>query len=349
MIAISIPLLPGLSRVGLRACSKAWQLLACIWLAACAGNALATCPAQPPRLRVTDTASLLGGKAAVIEERLRAYQQASGHQLFVLVVPSLDGASIEECAVTIFQHWKLGRKGIDDGVLLLVAAKERKISIEVGYGLEGTLTDVQSSRIIREVMRPLFARGDYGLGVEHGLGAIIGVLSGADPVSPPKQPPSAAHAATDWIGMLVLVAVLVVTLLFTQILGVPGLAFFMIVGAVFAHEVFPDARGFLLAAAICAAWCVLRWRLIRTNVREYHLKRSRNELHAWIWYFCAFGFAAPQRAPRRSRSRRVDSSYDDGAVSFSFSGGGGESDSGGGASGDSGGGGSGGGGASDDY
>jgi uncharacterized membrane protein YgcG len=352
MIAISTPFLPGLARIGRRAWSKALRLLACIWLAACAGNALAACPAQPPRVRVTDTAGLLGDQAAAIEERLRAYQQASGHQLFVLMLPSLDGVSIEECAVAVFAHWKLGRKGIDDGMLLLVAAKERTIRIEVGYGLEGTLTDVQSSRITREVMRPLFARGDYGLGVEQGLGAIIGVLDAGDPVSPPKQPtPRAAHAAIDWVSVIVLTAAMVITLPLTQALGMLGLAIFMIFDAIFAHEFFPDARGFLLAAALCAAWCFLRWRRIRTNVREYHLNGSRNTLYTWIWCFCAFGFGAPQPEPSRSRKRSVDSSYDEGAVSFSFSGGGGgdsASDSGDSSSDDSGGG-SGGGGASDDY
>jgi uncharacterized membrane protein YgcG len=356
MISIPISFLPGVARVGLRVYCKKLHLLACIVLAACAGTALAACPAQPPRLHVVDPAGLLGAKADAIAARLRAYQQASGHQLFVLAAPSLDGASIEECAVTVFEHWKLGRKGIDDGVLLLVAAKERKIRIEVGYGLEGTLTDVQSSRIIRDVMREPFARGEYGEGVEQGLGAIIGVLDAGDPVSPPKQPtPRAAHAAIDWVGVIVLTAAMVITLPLTQALGMLGLAIFMILDAIFAHELFPDARGFLLAAALCAAWCFQRWRLIRTNVREYQLNGSRNTLYTWIWCFCAFGFGAPQPEPSRSRKRSVDSSYDEGAVSFSFSGGGGgdsasdSGDSSSSSSSDDSGGGSGGGGASDDY
>lgn len=357
MIAMSIPCLPGLARVALRACSKTLQLLACIWLAACAGSALAACPAQPPRVRVTDTAGLLGGKASAIDARLRAYQQASGHQLFVLVLPSLDGASIEECAVSVFKDWKLGRKGIDDGVLLLVAAKERKIRIEVGYGLEGTLTDVQSSRIIREVMRPLFASGDYGGGVEQGLGAIIGVLGAGDPVAQPAQPgpPAASPASPADPGTgpgtaIFLVFVVVIVLLLTQVTGVLGLAFVMLFAGAFALKAFPGVRGFLLTAAIGAAWCLLRWRLIRTNVRRYHLEDSQNRMNTWIWYFCAFGFAAPPRP--HTGARPIDSSSDDGGFSFSF-GGGGDSDSGS-DSGDSdsssdSGGGSGGGGASDDY
>lgn len=146
-------------------------------LAAGAINANAACPTEAQKLRITDSAGVLGESASALAAKLGDYQEATGHEVAILLLPSLDGhMSIEECAVTIFKQWRLGRKGIDDGVLLLVAVNDRKMRIEVGYGLEGALTDAKSSRIIREVVRPMLAHGEYAEGIDRGLDAIIAAI-----------------------------------------------------------------------------------------------------------------------------------------------------------------------------
>jgi len=96
----------------------------------------------------------------------------------VLTVPTLEGVSIEEYAVTVFNTWKLGQKGKDNGVLLIVAPKDRKLRIEVGYGLEGTMTDGIAGSIIRNAITPFFKNNDYDRGIDEGVRAIINVLEG---------------------------------------------------------------------------------------------------------------------------------------------------------------------------
>jgi uncharacterized protein len=180
----------------LRRAVTSLRLLVCALLAACAVSSAAACPLEPPKLRVSDSGGLLGEKTSAIAERLAKFQEFSGHQVFLLVIPSLGPSmSIEECAVRLFKQWQLGRKGVDDGVLLLVAVKERTMRIEVGYGLEGTLTDAKSSRIIHEVMAPLFARGEYAEGIDRGLSAIMAVLGGPTTVAPSDPPASASQQA----------------------------------------------------------------------------------------------------------------------------------------------------------
>src|SRR4029453_10581825 len=96
----------------------------------------------------------------------------------VLTIPTLDGESVEEYAVRVFAAWKLGQKGKDNGVLVVVAPQDRKMRIEVGYGLEGTLPDVAASRVIRNVMTPAFKNGDFDRGIEDGAAAIVAQLEG---------------------------------------------------------------------------------------------------------------------------------------------------------------------------
>jgi len=129
--------------------------------------------------RVVDNAEIL--KPATrdkITAALKAHEQASGDQIAVLTVPTIGDDSIEEYAVKVFENWKLGQKGKDNGVLVVVAPKDRKMRIEVGYGLEGTLTDAAASRIIRNVMTPSFKAGDFDKGIAAGVEAIVGQLEG---------------------------------------------------------------------------------------------------------------------------------------------------------------------------
>ena len=129
--------------------------------------------------RVVDNAEIL--KPAT-RERIaalsKAHEDKSTDQIVVLTVPTLDGESVEEYAVRVFASWKLGQKGKDNGVLVLVAPQDRKMRIEVGYGLEGTLTDVAASRIIRNVMTPAFRANNFDDGDAAGVAAIVAQLEG---------------------------------------------------------------------------------------------------------------------------------------------------------------------------
>lgn len=130
--------------------------------------------------RVVDQANLLDASARDgLEARLAAHEAAGGDQVVVVTLTSLDGESIEEYGVGLGRHWGIGREGKDNGVLLIVAPEEREVRIEVGYGLEGTLTDAVSSQIIQNEILPRFRRGDMAGGIVAGADAIVAALGGA--------------------------------------------------------------------------------------------------------------------------------------------------------------------------
>ncbi|HEY6084431.1 MAG TPA: TPM domain-containing protein [Nitrospira sp.] len=109
---------------------------------------------------------------------LKSHEEKTGNQVAVLILPSLQGEALEEFSHRVATTWKLGRKGTDNGVLLLIALQERKIRIEVGYGLEGTLTDLRSAHIIRNEIVPLFRSGNISGGVRAGIEAILKTIEG---------------------------------------------------------------------------------------------------------------------------------------------------------------------------
>jgi uncharacterized protein len=128
---------------------------------------------------VVDAGGILSGNArASLDRKLRDYQASSGHQLVIATVPSLEGYDIRDYGNRLFRHWALGDKQRNDGVLLLVAPNERKVSIEVGYGLEPDLTDAISRIIIENAMVPRFKAQDYAGGISAGVDDIIKALGG---------------------------------------------------------------------------------------------------------------------------------------------------------------------------
>ena len=144
---------------------------------------------QVPRLaaRVTDqTGTLTSDQLSAIEKRLQEFEASKGSQVSLLVVATTNPESIEQYALRVVEVWKIGRKGVDDGVLLLVAKQDRTVRIEVGYGLEGALPDVTAKRIIEEVIVPRFRQGDYDAGISEGLDRIMKVIEG-EPLPPPSQ------------------------------------------------------------------------------------------------------------------------------------------------------------------
>lgn len=163
---------------------------------------------------VTDTAGVLtSAQEQALEKLCESYRAGSGQEIAVLIVPNLAGQPIERLALEVAREWKIGRAGVDDGALLVVAKDDRKLRIEVGRGLEGTLTDSVSGRIIRNVIVPSFKAGDFYGGVRGGLEAMHAALGGKYVDPPPRK-----HAAGDAIGA----AFTVVFILLMIVFGVLG-------------------------------------------------------------------------------------------------------------------------------
>jgi len=150
--------------------------------------------------RVTDNADILSrDMRRSVTEMLKAHEDRTGNQIAVLTIPTLENESIEDYANKVFASCKLGRKGKDNGVLVVIAPKDRRMRIEVGYGLEGTLTDSLAGSIIRNVITPQFKTGNYDSGIEAGVKAIIDVLEKGESALitgdtvPETQTPSGLH------------------------------------------------------------------------------------------------------------------------------------------------------------
>ncbi len=145
--------------------------------------------AAVPKLvrHVTDlTGTLSAAQVDQLDARLVALEKAKGAQLVVLMVGSTDGQPIEEYSLAVAEANKIGRKGTDDGVLLLVARNDRRVRIEVGYGLEGAIPDAANARIIREYIAPKFRTGDYFGGISDAVGALTQLING-EPLPPPVE------------------------------------------------------------------------------------------------------------------------------------------------------------------
>jgi uncharacterized protein len=144
--------------------------------------------AVPPLTsRVTDlTGTLSGGAVARIEAKLKDFEAKKGSQVAVLIVPTTQPEEIEQYGIRVEDTWKLGRKGVDDGVYLIVAKNDRRVRIEVSYGLEGALSDAVTNRIISETITPHFKQGDFDGGVEAGVNQIISVING-EPLPAPDR------------------------------------------------------------------------------------------------------------------------------------------------------------------
>ncbi len=157
---------------------RVWAAATLLFLAfACGAFAQAALP--PLTGRVVDNAGIIDSAAeAALTQKLAAFEAKSSDQIVVATIPSLDGEALEPYANRLFRAWGLGQAGEDNGVLLLVALNDRKMRIEVGYGLEGTLTDLHSKLIIENTMVPAFRAGDFAGGITGAVDDIITVLEG---------------------------------------------------------------------------------------------------------------------------------------------------------------------------
>jgi uncharacterized protein len=158
--------------------------------------------AVPPRAaRVTDLTNTLPANArASLDRKLAAFETRKGSQIAVLLVATTAPESIEQYSLRVAETWKLGRTGVDDGVLLLVAVQDRRARLEVGYGLEGAVPDALARRIIAEQLAPRFKAGDYAGGVDAGIDALIGLVDG----EPLPEPAARAPDVEPWGALPVL-------------------------------------------------------------------------------------------------------------------------------------------------
>ncbi|HLS42616.1 MAG TPA: YgcG family protein [Paenalcaligenes sp.] len=164
------------------------------WLALCVAMPVWAQPVPVPPLSdwVTDTTdTFTPAQRQALSAQLQSVESDKGAQIFVLLVPTTGEDTIESYARRVFDEWRPGRQGIDDGVLLVVAKDDRRLRIEVGYGLEGAITDLQSGRIIREYITPRFAVDDYAGGIQAGANALITLVNGED-----LPPPAASQQGT---------------------------------------------------------------------------------------------------------------------------------------------------------
>ncbi len=162
-----------------------------LWLVLLPGVPVWALEIPPLSGPVVDVAHVLPPAAVEqLSQELRAHEAKTSNQVVVLIVPSLEGEPLFDFSHRVATTWKLGRKGTDNGALLLVAIKDRKVRMEVGYGLEGTLTDARSAQIIRNEIVPRFRTGEFAAGVTAGVRAVLSTIEGT--YTAPERPRAAA-------------------------------------------------------------------------------------------------------------------------------------------------------------
>ncbi len=207
----------------------------------CSGVGAAPVGIPPLKGRVTDlTATLTPAQCQQLEGTLQQFEAAKGSQVVVLMVPSTGEETIEQFGIRVADQWKIGRQGVDDGVILLVAKGDRTLRIEVGRGLEGALPDATASRIINEIIVPFFKAGNFFGGIQAGVGRIILTIQG-EPLPAPVSTPRTNDDATGGIWVSLITASVVVSMAISALVGrigagligggAVGVIIFMILGS----------------------------------------------------------------------------------------------------------------------
>lgn len=202
----------NMARAALLAFALCWSFIA---------GAQVTVP--PLTGRVTDlTAMLTSEQKATLEQTLQAFEARKGSQIAVLIVPTTVPETIEQYALRVAEQWKLGRKKVDDGAVLVVAKDDRALRIEVGYGLEGALNDATSKRIISEIITPRFKQGDFYGGITAGVDQIIRVIDGEPLPEPKGKPAGDTSDIQQYIPVIFILALVVGGMLRSMLGRFPG-------------------------------------------------------------------------------------------------------------------------------
>jgi uncharacterized protein len=232
--------------------------------------------------RVNDVADIvLPPVRERVETKLRDLEGRTGAQVAVLTVDGLEGDPIEDYAVRVFKTWKLGRKDVNDGVLFVVARQERRMRIEVGYGLEDRLTDARSRQILDDIVRPHFRDGNFGAGIEAGVDAIAATIEGA-PLPRPRR--DRARQFGSLAGLLFFSAmftVIIGTFSVIALLTPGGAGWFLYLFLTPFYATFPSIVLPPFGGAIAAgAWLIL-FPILRRILHSPGGKRFR-ERHGWV-------------------------------------------------------------------
>ena len=187
------------------------SLLALLLCWASAAFAAVAVPTLVGRV-VDQTGTLSSGDVASLNQTIRNFEARKGSQIAILIVPTTDGEAIEQFSLRVAEAWKIGRKKIDDGALLVIAKNDRRLRIEVGYGLEGALTDATTKRIIDEDITPKFKAGDFAGGVSAGVDRMVRVAEGEklpEPEPPHWQSPGLSNYIDPFNPIVIVGAVII--------------------------------------------------------------------------------------------------------------------------------------------
>src|SRR4249920_1760598 len=179
-------------------------------------------PVPPLKGRVTDlTGTLSAEQVANLERPLAAFEARKGSQIAILMLPSTKPEAIEQYAIRVADAWKVGRKQVDDGLIIVVAKDDHKLRIEVGYGLEGVIPDIVARRVIRETMAPHFVDGDFYGGLRAGTEQLMKLVDGEKLPPPPAQGTQPPQRGPDLQSLFVILLVVIVVVggILTKVLG----------------------------------------------------------------------------------------------------------------------------------
>ena len=250
-------------------------VLFCVLFLASAFTSLSFALDVPPLTgRVVDLAHVL--PTATVDSltaKLKAHEETTGNQVAVLVLPSLEGEPFESFSHRVATTWTLGQKGTDNGVLILVAMKERKIRLEVGYGLEGALTDARSAQIIRNEIVPRFRAGDVSGGVAAGVDAVLKTIEGTYQ-APDKTAPGLDSDAMGQVVVAVIVGLIV---------GIALMSIHRLLGPVAGTGLSVLLAPWLMPALITGGITLLLLSLI-SAAGAGGSGRGRSRGDDWVWY-----------------------------------------------------------------
>lgn len=198
--------------------ADAWRAGLLAFLLLLIASSLARALEVPPlRGRVNDYAGVMSqDQVRTLELQLAQFEQETGHQIAILTVPTLEGEDIEGFSIRVAESWKIGKKGFDNGVILLVSVKDRKLRLEVGYGLEGVLPDAIAKRITSDYIVPRFRAQDYAGGIIAGVDAVQRVIKQEPLPESARKPNQAPQSDFNTLSMVVITLVIFALMAFSS-------------------------------------------------------------------------------------------------------------------------------------